>query len=260
MDAILLAGGTCRTDDPLYPLTVDGHKSLIPLGGKPVAQWTLDAMNAADCVERVVIVGLPEGAAVDCPKCAARLADHGGVLENMVAGAKALMQWRSPQENCISVSADIPAIRPEIIAWLAERMGESEEDLYYTVVQRQVMEARYPGSRRTYLRLKGAEVCGGDLNGFRLGLALDDQPMAARLVATRKNPLKQAALIGLDTLALVLLGRLDLEGAVRRVAQRMGMRGRAILSPYAELGMDIDKIGQYELMRQDLLRLETGEI
>ena len=67
-------------------------------------------------------------------------------------------------------------------------------------------------------------------------------------------------MIGLDTLALVLLGGLDLEGAVRRVAQRMGMRGRAILSPYAELGMDIDKYGQYELMRQDLLRLETGEI
>jgi hypothetical protein len=32
----------------------------------------------------------------------------------------------------------------------------------------------------------------------------------------------------------------------------MGFRGRAILCPYAEMGMDVDKPFQLEIMREDL--------
>lgn len=116
------------------------------------------------------------------------------------------------------------------------------------------MEARYPGSRRTYVRLKGLEVCGGDLNAIRLSLAAEDNPLWARLIEARKSPLRQAALIGFDTLLLLLLRRLTLEDAAARVCRRLGLRGLALLCPYAEIGMDVDKPFQLELVREDLLR------
>jgi hypothetical protein len=73
-----------------------------------------------------------------------------------------------------------------------------------------------------------------------------------RIIASRKNALKQAALIGYDTLLLLLLRQITLEGAIRRVTQRVNLTGRALVCPYAEIGMDIDKPHQLELMRADL--------
>ena len=62
------------------------------------------------------------------------------------------------------VSSDIPSITPEIVDWTIERALESEQDVTYNVVTRDVMEARFPGSKRTYLRLRENEICGGDMN------------------------------------------------------------------------------------------------
>ncbi len=74
------------------------------------------------------------------------------------------------------------------------------------------------------------------------------------LIKARKNPLKQAAMIGLDTLLLLLLGRLDLDEVAARVCRRLGITGKAMRVSYAEVGMDVDKPFQYEMVQADLLR------
>lgn len=66
--------------------------------------------------------------------------------------------------------------------------------------------------------------------------------------------MKQAALIGYDTLLLLLLRQVTLENAVKRVTHRVGLTGRAIQCPYAEVGMDVDKPHQLEMMRSDLAK------
>jgi hypothetical protein len=40
--------------------------------------------------------------------------------------------------------------------------------------------------------------------------------------------------------------------AERMVSKRLHLRGRVLLSPFAEVGMDVDKPFQYELVRADL--------
>ena len=44
MDAIVLAGGK-STDDPLSALTGGELKSMLPIAGKPMVQWVLDAIS-----------------------------------------------------------------------------------------------------------------------------------------------------------------------------------------------------------------------
>ncbi|HEX7541671.1 MAG TPA: hypothetical protein VF352_06025, partial [Anaerolineales bacterium] len=63
---------------------------------------------------------------------------------------------------------------------------------------------------------------------------------------------KQAALIGFDTAFLLLTGKLTLEKAETKVMTRMNITGKAIVCPYAEVGMDVDKPHQLEIMRADL--------
>ena len=115
------------------------------------------------------------------------------------------------------------------------------------------MEKRYPGCKRTWTHLKGLEVCGGDMNVGRLSMILDeDTGIWHKITDARKSPLKQAALVGFDTAFLLLTGRLTLEKAEANIMKRLNLTGKAIICPYAEVGMDVDKLFQLEIMREDL--------
>ncbi len=61
-------------------------------------------------------------------------------------------------------------------------------------------------------------------------------------------------MIGLGTLLLILLRQLTLDQAVKRVCKRLGITGRAVRVPFAEIGMDVDKPFQFEMVQADLLR------
>jgi hypothetical protein len=137
---------------------------------------------------------------------------------------------------------------------MVDRVQESDVDIHYNVIQREVMEARYPGSRRTYIHLKDMQVCGADLNAVRAEAVLDEKAIYNQLVEARKNALKQASILGLDTLFFLLLRQLSLADAEKQVLARLGITGKALVCPYAEMGMDVDKPHQLELIRADLAR------
>jgi hypothetical protein len=115
------------------------------------------------------------------------------------------------------------------------------------------MEKRYPGCKRTWTHLKGMEVCGGDLNMARISLLLSEETdLWEKITDARKSPMKQAAMVGFDTAFLLLTGQLTLEKAETNIMTRLNITGKAIVCPYAEVGMDVDKLFQLEIMREDL--------
>lgn len=252
MDAIVTAGGITRPDEPLYPLCGAGYKSLLQINGKPMVQWVLDAISASSRIERVVVVGLPSGTPLLCRHPLVMLADQQDAVDNICAAVAHLVKDRSAEEKALVISSDIPAITAEMLAWLIERAEESEHDLYYNVIRRSVMEKRYPTSRRTYIRIKDGEFCGGDASVVRMKIATHAHPLVKRLMLARKNPLRQAGLIGLDTMLLLLLRQLTLQELVGRVSRRLEIRGRALDCPFAELGMDVDKPFQLAIIQKDL--------
>ena len=76
------------------------------------------------------------------------------------------------------------------------------------------------------------------------------------LVAARKSVFRQAALLGYGNLLLLLSRQLTLAGAVERVTKKMDITGQAVISPYAELGMDVDKPQQIEIVRTELEKIQ----
>jgi hypothetical protein len=63
-----------------------------------------------------------------------------------------------------------------------------------------------------------------------------------------------ASLIGWNVLLLFLLRQLTVERGEVLISRNLGIRTRVHLCPYAELGMDIDKPHQLEILRADLAR------
>jgi hypothetical protein len=116
------------------------------------------------------------------------------------------------------------------------------------------MEKRYPSSKRTYTQFKDAEVCGADINVTHVRMATDHLDMWEVLIERRKNPVSQAAAIGFGTAFLLATGQLTLNDAIRRVCERIGIKGRVIIWDHAEPGMDVDKPFQLDIIRRDLAR------
>jgi hypothetical protein len=101
------------------------------------------------------------------------------------------------------------------------------------------------------------DVCGADMNITHVRMTTEHLDMWESLIGTRKSPLRQASLIGFGTLFSLFTRRLTLEDAVRRVSERIGVKGRAIVWPHAEPCMDVDKPSQLELLRADLERQQS---
>lgn len=260
MDAIVTAGGIPRPEDPLYTYSHGNSKALIDVAGKPMIQWVLDALGTAKRVSNVIVVGLSPKSGVTCKKPLYFVSNQGRMLANIVAGVNKALEINKRSKYALVVSSDIPSIKPEMVDWLVATCMETKDDLYYGVCPRDVMEARFPNSKRTYTHLKDMDVCGADMNVTHVRMATEHLDMWESLIGSRKSPLRSASLIGFGTLFALFTRRLTLEDAVRRVSERLGVKARAIVWPYAEPCMDVDKPVQLELLRADLAQQQSQAV
>lgn len=254
MDAIVTAGGETDAKQPLYQVTHGGLKAMIEIAGKPMVQWVLDALGGTTQIDRVVVVGLPPETDLTCTHPLILLPDHGDMLKNIMVGAKEVRRVNPEASHVLLASGDLPGLRDEMVDWFLEQAKDLDQDIFYTVISRETMESQFPTSKRTYIHLKDMEVCGGDLHCFRLSSATEESPIWKRLIEARKNPLRQASIVGYDTLLFLLLRQLSLKDAEKAVSRRLEIKGRVVLSPYAELGMDVDKPFQLDMVREHLTR------
>ena len=251
MHAIILAGGKLKTGDPLYDENPNQPKALIEVAGKPMVQWVIEALDGAQLTEDIVVVGLDGIAGIQARNKLYFLPDHGSLLENVEASLSFINKMYPEVAHALVASADVPAITPKIVDWRIESLDDTTLDIDYAIVTKGIMETRFPDAHRSYVKLRDIEVCGGDLNILRVGLA-QDTDFWEKAVAARKSPFQQARLIGFRFLILVLLRRLRLIDAQEYIVERLGLAGRATISPFAEVAMDVDKPDQLAILREDL--------
>jgi molybdopterin-guanine dinucleotide biosynthesis protein A len=257
MDAIVTAGGIPLPEDPLYSYTQGRSKAMLDVAGKPMIQWVLDALCAAKDVDRIVVIGLTEENGLTCPKLVSYIPNQGSMLANLLAGMARLQELNPQTGYVVLASSDIPALRAEMVDWLVETAMGTQDDIYYGVVPRAVMEATFPNSKRTYTKLKDIELCGADINIAHVRMAGEKYlDLWQQLIGNRKSPMRQAATVGFDTLFLLAIRGITLENAVKRVSKKIGIKGRAIVWQHAEAGMDVDKPHQLEILRAYLSRPE----
>jgi GTP:adenosylcobinamide-phosphate guanylyltransferase len=254
MDAVILAGSVPTAEDPLYHYTQGQAKAMIEIAGEPMIQWVLDALGGANEIDCVHIIGLNPDHELTCNKPLHFIPDQGNLLPNAKAGLQHARDRNPEADHVLFASSDIPTVKTEMIEWRISEAKKSKQDIHFTVVERRTMETRFPNANRSYVKLQDYELCGGDVHFARPSLVEEDV-IWEQLVAARKNPLKQATLLGFDLLLLLLLGRMTLKDAERRVSERLGVRGKVCISPYAEIAMDVDKPHQLEIVRQELSKM-----
>jgi GTP:adenosylcobinamide-phosphate guanylyltransferase len=253
IDAVIIAGGIPKPDEPLYPLTQGKSKALLPIAGQPMVQWIVDALSGSAQVGRIVVVGLaPDDGALTSAKELSYAPNAGSMIGNAEAGIKKILEHNPGADKVVICSSDIPCLTSPMVDWLITTCLATDHDIYYGLISQADMERRFPGSRRSYFAIKEGRFCGSDIIMASTRLLGSYHPAWQEIVGARKNILRQASIIGFGTLWLMLTRQMTMAEAERRAQSQLGIKGRILLDPYAETGMDVDKPRQYELVKHDL--------
>lgn len=253
MDAIVLAGGVPDPKSSLYPQTKGNPKALLNIGGKPMIQWVLDALDQAETIDRIVVVGCEQNTSeIQSNKIISFLPSSEDIIKNFQVGADAVLDQNPESKSVAVVSADIPLLTAEGVNWIINSSLATEKDITYCVVDQKQMEKRFPDSARSYVRLQDMNVCGGDLAIIDLELYKSRKDFWRKIFEARKNYFNQAALIGFDILILLLLRRIKFNDLVERVTRRLEITGQGLICPFPEVAMDIDKPHQFEIALKEL--------
>jgi hypothetical protein len=259
MYAIVTAGGIPQPEDPLYAYSKGDSKALIDVAGKPMVQWVLDALNDAREVNEIIMIGLSSRSGLICKKPVHFLSNQGRMLANIVAGVNKALELDPKTEYVVLVSSDIPTLKGNMVDWLIKTCMATKHELYYGVCPQDVMEGRFPGSKRTYTHLKDVDVCGADINITHVRMATEHLDLWEQLIGNRKSPMRQASLVGISTFWKLLTRSATLDELVEHVCERLGIDGHAIVWEHAEPCMDIDKPHQLELLRADMEKQQSQE-
>ncbi len=260
MDAIVTAGGIAPPHDPLYALTGVAKKALIPLCGRPMIRWVVDALWQSGQVERIIIVGLNPGE-VDFGEAPIYYAEAAGnLIDNILAGLARLLEVNSSAQKFLLVSSDIPLITPEIVQGFIQECGDQAADAFYAVVEEKTMEARFPGSRRTFVPFKGGRYSGGDMFLLDLAATRGNADLFRGLTGSRKNYWQQARMLGFGFIIRFLFRTMTVYEAAERSQSIINLKARVVPTRFAELGMDLDKPRQYEMIKAELEKHEAARL
>ena len=237
MHAIILAGGGTKVD-AFAEQHGAANKALININGKPMFEYVLDAISASDRIRDVVIVGPVEDFSRYARAGVSVLADSGDITDNCLVGIRSLPK---DGRRVVLLTSDIPLVTTDILDRYLDQVAALEGDLFYPLISQETNEARFPGMKRTYAKLRDGVFTGGNI------MVLDPiiaEPIAAvvkRLVAKRKNVLAMAAVAGPFTLLRLATGGLSIAQAERRISQILRCRVVVVPCQFAEIGTDVDK-------------------
>lgn len=231
---VLAASGAA---DPLVIAAGVESKALIPLHGKPLVSYLLEALRESPSVSSIVYVGpsSPELAGMH------DVVVPGGerLIDSLLAGLAAAAEVGG--ERLLLCASDIPWVTGEMIERFL-RQAPSDAALVYPVVTEAAASRDFPDQARTYVRVSGSRVTGGNMMLIDRAVLPKLLPLVEKVYMARKNPFALAAIVGWGTLFALLLGRATFQGLEARVARILGAKVSALVTDDAALAADIDKL------------------
>lgn len=245
-DAVILAGG--ENSSELKKLAPYDNEALIIIGKYPMIYYVYKALRASTAIDKIVVSGPKEALRNILPKDEKLFFVDGGdnAIDTFSNGVSFLKE-QVISEKVLAVPTDIPFITTEAIDDFLRRCEQSQDDFYYPITTKEVNEEKFPYVVRTYVKLKEGTFTGGNLFLIRTELIDYGLEMGKKLVLRRKNPLAMAKLFGFGLVWQYLLRQLSIRAAEKRFYKVLSIRGKGIISPYAEVGVDVDKPSDLQL-------------
>ena len=225
-------------------------KALIPVAGEAMLSRVARTLVTHPAIGRVIVLAQDQ-AALTADEGTAWLAEHPGIAfeegGNSVSGAVTGALERNPRGYpFLLATADNPLLDHATIDAFIRGMGDA--DLAVALVEKRILLAGYPQSRRTWLKFRGGAYSGANLfllasrrvtGVLELWRTIEQERKRGRAVIGAFGPLM---LLG------VVLRILSLRQAIRIAGRRFGLRARAVTLPIAEACIDVDSVTDHSLV------------
>ncbi|MCR6632502.1 MAG: nucleotidyltransferase family protein [Magnetospirillum sp.] len=235
LTALVLAGPRSG-GDPLANAFDVPHKALLPVAGRPMGEWVVEALRASSGVDRVLMAAdwrsLGDVALMTPEKVVpvAAQATIGATIEAVLDAV--------PPPLLIT-TVDNPLLTPSIVAEFLAKVP-AEVDGAVAVARREVVRQAYPQAKRAYMRFRRARVTGCNLFLLANTPARAAVRVWTRMDAARTDPAAMIGALGIGSRLWWSLGLLTVDGAARRLSRRIGARLAVVEMSAPEAALDVD--------------------
>jgi GTP:adenosylcobinamide-phosphate guanylyltransferase len=256
MSTALVLAGQRAANDALAGVWGTRHRALIDVNGVPMLARVVRTLLASKSV-RHVRISIDDPAALDAAPEIGRLVEQGHIslhasLDSPSRSVLDVLESQPVGETLLVATADHPLLTPEMVDHFASAGNGDAADVRVGMVPASLVRERFPGSTRTYLRLRGDAWSGANLFAFLTPEARRAAAFWRRVEQLRKQPWRLVRAFGVGTLLQFALRRLDLDAAFERVSRAVGARVRPVPMPFAEAAVDVDRPADLELVQQIL--------
>ncbi len=239
ISVLILAGQREGVSDPLCELKSIDKKAILPILGKPMIDYPLDALEAFGLDGPYHISGFDadyDARLVQAPSAA-------GPAESAAAALGSGMKY-----PVLVLTCDHALLSPEILEAFLEGAQDSGADFCAGLADETVIQPAYPHVKRTYLRFSDRAVSGCNLFYVANEKGVKAVQFWKRAQSFRKRPVRLALSIGFTTPIMYLAGMLSLSGAFRYASRKIGIVAKPVIIPIAEAAIDVDKPSDLELV------------
>lgn len=254
-NAVLLAGAESGDLIP-EKLRID-YEAFVEINGKAMISYVLEALNNAEKVNQIIVVGPKSKEEFLTVKGADLIVDaKDGMIENIKLGLQNLNKKFNSGQLTLLTTSDIPLVTGEVIdSFITDCEEKGESRAYYPVIPEEIKQAAYPAAESTTVDLQNNIYTGGNLTLVEPEVIIGSIPLLERIIDYRKNPLKMSRILGLKFAFKLLFGRLSLAEVEAKVSELAGASCSAVVTDYPELGLDVDNSQDLKLIR-DLISKE----
>ena len=155
MIVAVVLGGSDRAD-PLAREVGVAAKALVPVQGKPMARYVLEALKESAAVSACIYVG---SATPEMRALAAQTLDSGENLADSFSVGTSAATEMNP-ERVLVVSADLPWLTAASVDAFISHAPKAAA--VYPIIPKEVTEQQFPEQKRTYAKLKEGAFTGGN--------------------------------------------------------------------------------------------------
>jgi molybdopterin-guanine dinucleotide biosynthesis protein A len=248
IDALVIAGG--YTDDKMKKYSTVAQEALIPIGNRVMVEYVIDALEQTEQIDDILVVGPVEQLQkVFFNRPRVLIASEGETAIDSVLNGITVLKSKG---RVLILTADIPLINAEVISKFLLECQEAEVDLFYPIVPKRINEEMYPQVKRTYVSFDEGKFTGGNMFLVNPDVIANSAQTGKQLVKLRKSPLALSSLIGWAFVLKLLTKQLGLKEVEDRFSQLLGLKGKAVIFPYPEVGIDVDKPSDLALVKDIL--------
>jgi len=242
---IILAGGE---DEPWCQQYGHKRKAFLPLLGKPMLSWVVEAFAKSDYIDNIIVVGPKQLDQLDSMSYVRRrLNESRSFIRNLLYAVfyikTAIYRFANTHNGYLISFCDAVFLTPDIINSTLKTITEHDPGIGLHYVQKETISNKgYPAQNRSYMDIAGKAYTGSNIyyvKQFRkVLLALKDLALVRKC---RKDPKKVLNYLG--------CGGKDISGIEQALSKRLSTKVKFFVSPYAEMGVDVDKPVDYELAK-----------